>query len=449
MQNNATSPKQVRKFSSDFWKYWTGQTISNLGSSITLFALPLLVYKISGSALDLGIASAATFLPYLLFGLILGAWADRVNRKRMMIGTDIGRALIIVTIPLLFAFGLLTIWWIYIVAFIHATLTICFEAGEFAAIPSLVNQDDLVTANGRIQASYSGASIVGPLLAGVLVTLMPLSTLLLFDSLSFLASSFSLALINISFNKGEKRAPTSLRSDVVEGLRYVFSNPVLRNISIMMALVNFVGSTAFAQLIFFAKSQLQATDFQASLLYSAGSFGVVILALAAGPLRKHWSFSTVALGALMLEGILTVVFSLMHMYWAAVVLWTLIGGLGILFNINTSSLRQTIVPNHLLGRVMSIASVIAWSAIPLGSLLGGFAISWTQNVALVYGVIGVMIFLIAFGFSFTALGHADKYIPKQNAGEIKEPQKVLKGNQDVEVCSFVSSFIRSARSTYT
>ena len=322
-------------------------------------------------------------------------------------------------------FGLLTIWWIYIVAFIHATLTICFEAGEFAAIPSLVNQDDLVTANGRIQASYSGASIVGPLLAGVLVTLMPLSALLMFDSLSFLVSSFSLVLIRISFNKGEKRAPASIRSDVAEGLRYVFSNPVLRNISIMMALVNFVGSTAYAQLIFFAKSQLQATDFQASLLYSAGSLGVVILALAAGPLRKHWSFSTVALGALMLEGILTVIFSLMRMYWAAVVLWTLIGGLGILFNINTSSLRQTIVPNHLLGRVMSIASVIAWSAIPLGSLLGGFAISWTQNVALVYGVIGALIFLISFGFSFTALGHADKYISKQNADEMKESQKVL------------------------
>lgn len=425
MQNNATTQERVRKFSSDFWKYWMGQTISNLGSSITLFALPLLVFKISGSALDLGIASAATFLPYLLFGLILGAWADRVNRKRMMIGTDIGRSLIIVSIPLMFALGLLTIWWIYIVAFIHATLTICFEAGEFAAIPSLVNKDDLVTANGRIQASYSGASIVGPLLAGVLVTLIPLSALLLIDSFSFLASSFSLALISISFNKSEKRAPTSIRSDVVEGLRYVFSNPILRNISIMMALVNFVGSTAYAQLIFFAKSQLQATDFQASLLYSAGSLGVVILALAAGPLRKHWSFSTVALGALMLEGILTVVFSLMQMYWVAVVLWTLIGGLGILFNINTSSLRQTIVPNHLLGRVMSIASVIAWSAIPLGSLLGGFAISWTQNVALVYGVIGALIFLIPFGFSFTALGHADKYIPKRNADDIKEPQRVI------------------------
>src|SRR5947209_18804386 len=192
--NKTKSLAQRKKLGSDFWKYWTGQTISNLGSSITLFALPLLVYKISGSALDLGIASAATFLPYLLFGLVLGAWADRVNRKRMMIGTDIGRALIIVTIPLLFAFGLLAIWWIYIVAFIHATLTICFEAGEFAAIPSLVNKDDLVTANGRIQASYTVSSFVGPLLVGVLVTLIPLSALTLFNAFSFLASSFSLML---------------------------------------------------------------------------------------------------------------------------------------------------------------------------------------------------------------------------------------------------------------
>ena len=89
------------KLNSDFWKYWTGQTISNLGSSVTLFALPLLVYKLTGSALNLGISSAADFLPYLLFGLLLGAWVDRVNRKRMMIFTDIGRALIIASIPLL------------------------------------------------------------------------------------------------------------------------------------------------------------------------------------------------------------------------------------------------------------------------------------------------------------------------------------------------------------
>src|SRR5215471_11246038 len=114
MQNNAIAPKQERKFNSDFWKYWIGQTISNLGSSVTLFALPLLVYKLTGSALNLAITAAATFLPYLLFGLILGAWTDRVDRKQMMIGTDIIRALIIASIPLIAFLGILPVWWIYI-----------------------------------------------------------------------------------------------------------------------------------------------------------------------------------------------------------------------------------------------------------------------------------------------------------------------------------------------
>jgi MFS family permease len=409
---NQSAPQPTSRLNSDFWKYWTGQTISNLGSSITLFALPLLVYKITGSALNLGITTAAEFLPYLLFGLILGAWTDRVDRKRMMIAADIGRTLIIASIPILAALGVLTVWWIYLVGFVQATLTICFEAGQFAAIPGLVNRDDLVTANGRIQASYSAAQVIGPLLAGLLVTVMPLAMLMLIDALSFLVSSFSLALVRVSFNTGEKRASSSIRRDVVEGLRYVLGHPVLRNISLMMAMVNFVSVTTGAQIVLFARHQLQASDAQISLLYSASSVGVVVLSLSAGLLRKRWSFSTVALGALMTEGLLMIVFSQMHWYWLALPIWALTGGLGILFNINTGSLRQAIVPNHMLGRVISIASVLAWSAIPLGSIAGGYAITWTKNVALVYGVIGVLTFLIPFFFSFTPLGHAKRYIPE-------------------------------------
>src|SRR5436305_3676072 len=241
---------------------------------------------------------------------------------------------------------------------------------------------------------------------------------MMIDALSFLVSSFSLVLIRISFNTSEKRAPTSIRSDVVEGLRYVLSHPVLRNISLMMALVNFVGTTTYAQLIFFAKVRLQATDVQASLLYSAGSVGVVILSLAAGQLRRRWSFSTVALGALMLEGALTAVFALMRWYWVAIALWTLIGGLGILFNINTGSLRQAIVPNHMLGRVISIASVLAWSAIPAGALIGGLVVKATGNVALVYGIIGILnICIAAFFRFFTALGDAQRYVDERRAQE--------------------------------
>ena len=412
--------KAPRPFNGNFWKYWTGQTISNLGNSVTLFALPLLVYKITGSALNLGLQSAAEMLPYLLFGLLLGAVMDRVNRKRMMILTDLARSAVIATIPLMAVLGHLSVWWIYGVGFLHSTLTICFETGQFAAIPNLVDQDDLVTANGRIQASYSGASILGPVIAGVMVAFVPLASLLLMDSFSFLISAFSLALVTISFNASKNAQGSERKSilhDVREGLSYVLHHPVLRNISLMMALVNFVSTTAMAQLVLFAKERLQASDTQVGLLFTAGSVGVVVLSLLAGVFRKRWTFSRVALSALMCDGLFILALSFTRSYWLALVFVALENGCGILFNINTGSLRQAIVPNHMLARVMSIAGVLAWSAIPLGSLLGGYLINETGNVALVYGGIGVLTILIPFCFAFTPLGHAERYLPKKEEQE--------------------------------
>ncbi len=419
-------PEQVpapRQFNANFWKYWTGQTISNFGSSITLFALPLLVYKLTGSALNLGISSAANMLPYLLFGLLLGAWTDRVDRKRMMILTDIGRAAVIATIPLLAWFGTLAVWWIYLVGFLQSTLTICFESGQFAAIPSLVDQNDLVTANGRIYASYSAASIAGPVLAGVLVAFIPLASLMSLDALSFLVSSLSIAWVTMSFNAHQDKQSERkhILQDVSEGLRYVWRHPVLRNISLMMALVNFVTATYIAQLVLFAKERLLANDTQVGLLYTAESVGVVVLALLAGQLRKRWTFSRVALGALMCCGLFTLTLALTRSYWLALIFVALEQGCAILFNINTGSLRQAIVPNHLLGRVLSIASVLAWSAIPLGALLGGFIINATHQVALVYAVIGILTILIPCGFAFTPLGHAERYLPKKEEQQVEAP----------------------------
>jgi MFS family permease len=408
----ASTLTPARRPSYDFWKFWVGQTISNFGSSFTDFALPLLIFKLTNSALNLAVASATTFLPYLLFGLVIGAWVDRANRKRLMILTDIARAIVIASIPLLAALDWLSVWWIYAAGFLSSTLTICFNSAEFAAIPSLVTQDDLVSANGRIQASYSTATVAGPLLAGLLLAFVSLPTILFLDALSFLISASSLTLIRRSFNAGDsQRQPTSLWQDMSEGLRYVLGHPVLRNISAMMALVNFVSSTVNAQLVLFAKQRLMASDTQVGLLYSAGSVGVVLLSLAAGLLRKRWSFSKVALGALALEGLLTVALAMTRWYWAAVPVWMLCSGLGILFNINTGSLRQSIVPNHLLGRVVSIAGVLAWSAIPLGTLLGGLAITWTGDVALVYAVIGVLTIIIPLLFALTPLGRAERYLP--------------------------------------
>jgi hypothetical protein len=406
----------LRGSSGDFWKFWAGQTVSNFGSSFTLFALPLLVFKLTGSALSLGLVTAVEFLPYLLFGLFLGAWADRVDRKRMMILSDVARAGLIASIPALALFGGLAVWWIYAVGFLSSALKICFDAGEFAAVPSLVGKDDLVRANGRIQASYYAASVAGPLVAGAAVALAPVEAVLLLDALSFLASALALALVRRSFNAtsdGEERGVSSILEDVREGLRYVLSNPVLRNIVIMMATVNFVGATTIAQLTFFAKERLDATDAGVGVLYSAGGVGIVLLSLAAGPIRGRVSFSKAALGALMLHGLLTFAFALSDRLWIAVPLWALASGFALFFNINTTSIRQAMVPNRMLGRVQTVAVVLAWSAIPLGSTLGGLAIEWTANVALVYGLIGVFVFLIALVFSFTALGKAEWYLPSQ------------------------------------
>lgn len=115
----------------------------------------------------------------------------------------------------------------------------------------------------------------------------------------------------------------------------------------------------------------------------------------------------------MADGLLILLIAFVHWYWLALVIWACDSGTGILFNINTGSLRQAIVPNAMLGRVISIASVLAWSAIPLGALLGGYAIAWTHNVTLIYAIIGVLTFLIPLCFAFTPLGHAERYLPKE------------------------------------
>jgi predicted MFS family arabinose efflux permease len=193
----------------------------------------------------------------------------------------------------------------------------------------------------------------------------------------------------------------------------VLGHRVLRETCLMMALINGVGFTVYAQLVLFAKERLDASDAQVGILYAAGGIGMIALALLAGPLRRRLPFNKVALGTLMVGGALISLFAATQSYWVAVPLWGTIWGLVVLFDINSNSLWQEIVPNRLLGRVQSTVSVLSWSAIPLGILVGGAAIEYTQNVALVYGAIGVIIFLTAIVFSFTAVGSAERYLPRE------------------------------------
>jgi MFS family permease len=412
-RDSSLETEQKRK--GDFWKFWTGQTISTLGSSFTSFALPLLIFKLTGSPLNLALTVVATVLPYLFFGLAIGAWVDGVNRKRLMVVTDLARAMVIASIPLCSLFGLLSVSLIYSVAFLSSTLTICFDAANFAAIPSLVGQEEVVTANGRLQAGYSTAKVAGPLLGGILIIATPLSMLLLVDAASFLVSAGSLVLINTSFNdsSAEGKAATNIRQAIVEGLRYVLNHPILRWTTLLLLLVNFILPTSSAQLVLFAKQWFGASDTQVGLLYAGGSLGTVILSLLAGRIRKHLPFGAIILGAMTMEGLFTATPALTHFYGVLLLFWALRGGADVLFLIGSYSLAQIVVPNQLLGRVITFIRVLTWSTASLGALLGGFAIQQTGNVGLVYAIIGLLIACISLVFFLTPLGHAERYLAKE------------------------------------
>jgi len=394
----------------DFELFFGGQLLSNLGGSVSLLLIPLIVYKLTGSALNLGISSAAEFVPYLLFGLLIGAYVDRLDRRRVMIVTDLLRTAVIGTIPVLYVAGALQVWWIYVAGFVASVLGIFFSNAESTAIPALVGRGDLVRANGRITASYSVMGIAGPLIAGAMVSVVNPAVALSLDSASFLVSAVTLGFIRTDFDAPGEHRRRRVREDVVEGLRYVLGHPVLRSISAMMALVNlFATSIVYSQTVLLAKAHLRANDGEVGILYAAGGAGVVVTGLLAGRLRRHLSFGQAALGGLMASGGAMILLAAVGNLWFGIVAWAAVTGCGTVLDINTMSLRQAISPPAMLGRVMSVAQVLAWSAIPLGSLAGGAAISSTHRVAAVYAGCGVWQILVAGLFAFGPLGHAQRY----------------------------------------
>ena len=402
----------------DFWTYWSGQAVSTLGSSFTSVVLPLLVFQLTHSSISLAVTVAVSVLPYLLLGLVIGAWVDRVDRKRLMILTDIARAAVVGAVPVAAATGHLTVWWIYGVSFLTSTLSIGFDAANFAAIPSLSGPDDLVRANSRIQASYSVARTVGPFVAGLLIVLAPPARLLLLDAASFLVSAASLALVRTGFNTARpSQAGASIGQDVAEGLRYVLRHPVLRSIVVLLLIINFIGPSVGAQLVYFAKETLGATDRQVGFLYAAASAGTVLFSLVSQRLSRRWSLGSVALAGLAVEGLAILAFALVHVYWAALSLWALRGGADVLFLIGTYSLAQRIVPSELLGRVITFIRVLTWSTASIGAILGGLAIARMQSAVPAYAAIGLIVFAAALVSARTPLGHTERHLADKGTGE--------------------------------
>jgi MFS family permease len=345
-------------------------------------------------------------MPTVLFGLPIGALTDRVDRRRLMVLANVLSALAIASLPLAAALGALTVPLIFLAVFVEATLAIATSAGRFGALPSLVAHTDLVRANGRIQASFAAASILGPLSAGALLVVASLEQLLLIDAASFLVAALAVACIGRPLRV--PRAPTSIKADVVEGVRYVMRDPILRNIAVMMAIVNFIRAPAGAQLVLFAKERYAATDAQVSILFVAAAIGALTFSVAAGRVRDRWPFAISALGALALSGVMYIGLAIASEFWVAVACWGLASGLGVLFNIGTASLRQALVPAALLGRVFTVAFVLTVWTGPLGSLLSGVLLERPTDLRLAYALVGAFTALVPLLFwRFTPLRTVD------------------------------------------
>src|SRR5918992_4966653 len=180
----------------DFMKLWTAQTVSQVGDEITQLAIPLVaVLTLGVSPFELGLLGTFQFLPFILLTIPAGVWVDRMRRKPILIGADIGRAILLTSIPVAFLGGWLTIWQLYVVAFAVGCLEVFFDVAYQSYLPSVVDRDRLVEGNAKLEMSTSASQFAGPTIAGFLVELVRAPIAVFFDALSYLGAVFSIFLI--------------------------------------------------------------------------------------------------------------------------------------------------------------------------------------------------------------------------------------------------------------
>jgi MFS family permease len=379
-------PRWRRWFSGDLWhngdflRLWSAQTTSVLGSQVTTIALPLLaILTLEATASQIGILRAAKTLPALLLGLFVGVIVDRLRRRPILIWTDIGRGLVLALVPLAALVGIARIELLYVVAFVVGTLTLFFNIAYFSYTPSIVDRNQLVEANSKLEGSYSVSQIAGPGMGGVLVQLLTAPIAILVDAVSFLASALLIRNIRAPETAPAPRdKPAGVFGEIREGLSFVLRDPILRVLAASATVMNFglgVFSTVF---ILYLTRDLDISPVAVGVIFGFVGPGFLIGAFIAGRVTERFGIGPTLIG---MQAIGAVAFALIPLAGgptmvviALICVANLISGIGgQIAGITNLSLRQHITPGHLLGRMNATMRVISWSAAPLAALLGGVA----------------------------------------------------------------------------
>ncbi len=361
----------------DFVRLWTAESVSRLGSQVSLLALPLIaITLLNASTFQVGLLSTMEFLPFVLVGLPAGVWVDRLRRRPVLIAGDLGRALALASIPLAYALGVLGIGQLYAVGFATGALTVFFDVAYQSYLPRLVEPDRLVDGNAKLEISSSGASIAGPGLAGALIQLVTAPAAVLVDAASFLASAAFIGRIR------RREPPPSrpvagapgMRREIAEGLRYVLGHRLLRWTAATTATFNLFSAMTSAVLVLYLVRHFGMSAGLIGLVLSVGNAGWLAGALLAGRLAALAGIGRMTVGATALCGLGALLVPAAPA--AAPIPWLVAAQFLVSFgsttyNIGQVSIRQAITPPRLYGRMNATMRFMVWGTMPVGAALGG------------------------------------------------------------------------------
>jgi MFS family permease len=364
----------------NFLLLWGGQSISQLGSQVTIWALPLTaVLVLHASPLQTGLLMAARIGPYVLAGLLAGAWVDRVHRRPLMIAADVGRALLLFSIPLAAWLDMLTLPQLYVVAAGAGLCTIVFDVAYTAFLPSVVSRDDLLEANGKLETSNAVASIGGPGAAGVLVQLLSGPIALLADALSFVVSFSSLILIRAleTLRPVPREERSSWLHEVAQGVRLVATHSLLRPLVVSSALFGFFDTMLIAIYVPYVVRELQIPAALLGVIFGVAGIGGLLGASMAATVAKRVGIGRAMVGGMLVASLAELLIALAQgpMLVAAALVTLGEGGVqggDIMSSIANRSARQMAVPDDLQGRVTATMHVVSALFAALGAVLGGW-----------------------------------------------------------------------------
>ena len=384
----------------NFRRLWAGSAASTFGSEVAELALPLLaIITLSASATAVGLLRVAQFLPFLLVTLPIGMLVDRhrAHRLSFMVGADLGRFLLVGTIPLAVWAGVGRMELVYVAVFATGVLTVLYQLSDFALLPSIVAPEQLVDANGRITGTQAANEVGGRGLGGLLIEATSAPAAVAVNAVTFLVSALSLRRIRLDDDGGALSSPAARFSwhDTVEGLRMVLRHRYLRPLLGEASTYNIFNEMFVLGLMLYAVRGLGMNAAELGLVFTASGVGAFVGSWFGPRITGRWGYGRVLLATVALGNTMPLACAFAGGFGGALlpVLCAVFVAMGLgsgIANVHGVTLRQVAVPDELHGRVNAAYRLLSWGGLPLGAAVGGIvAARWGALSATAVGAAGM------------------------------------------------------------